>query len=454
MRYGCVIPLLALLAAPVAAQQDTTRLPSGVELAARYQVSNRQMLAIRPLEAPLELAEVAGRVHDVLRQDLDYSDRFNVVPTPEELAAGEIDYKLWNGLGVVYVVVGQLMAAPEGGFQLTLTAHDVVYATVKKTATYRLPELDSPDFRMAVHAAADDLVLGITGQPGMAATRVAFARQNGGGSYDLLVVDADGENLRRLVGWPEALYSPTWSPDGKKLAYAVSGRGGWQLVERDLANGVARPIPLPSTSLVMTPAYSPNGQKLAFAMHSGSATEIYEYDVAQHCCLRRLTGGPRIDLSPTFSPDGSQMAFNSSRLGPTHIYVMPSGGGEAVRLSPYVYGEGGEYYAPDWSPIGSMVAFHGRSRGQFQIMVADASRPGAQIRQLTTEGRNEDPSFAPDGRHIVFTSSGVGGGGPGLYVIDMLTGRTRMLISGAHYRMADWSPTLLRASELLAGNRQ
>jgi TolB protein len=119
---------------------------------------------------------------------------------------------------------------------------------------------------------------------------------------------------------------------------------------------------------------------------------------------------------------------------------MPAGGGTAQRISPI--GQSVEYHAPDWSPLDSKVVFHGRSRGQYQIMLADAARPGSQVIQLTREGRNEDPSWAPDGRHIVYT--GGAGGNEGLYVIDTVTGQTRLLARGRRLRLPDWSPSLVR----------
>ena len=119
---------------------------------------------------------------------------------------------------------------------------------------------------------------------------------------------------------------------------------------------------------------------------------------------------------------------------------MAAGGGETDRISPFAYGEPGYYTSPAWAPAGTRVAFHGRSKGEFQIMLADASRPGASVQQITAEGRNEDPSWAPDARHIVF--SGVRPGGSGLYVIDVATGRVRPLLSGGRYRVPDWSPWL------------
>jgi TolB protein len=113
-----------------------------------------------------------------------------------------------------------------------------------------------------------------------------------------------------------------------------------------------------------------------------------------------------------------------------------------------VVGQKGYYFAPDWSPVNSEIVFsgHWNSRGTYQIMIADARRAQGQIRQLTTQGDNEDPSWAPDGRHIVF-SSGVGDQQLSLYVIDAVTETRRKLVDGGKLRMADWSPPLARASD-------
>jgi TolB protein len=129
--------------------------------------------------------------------------------------------------------------------------------------------------------------------------------------------------------------------------------------------------------------------------------------------------------------------------------MAADGSSAPTLLSPF--SQGSDYTSPSWSPTGSRVAFHGRwnlrMRGSFQIMIADAARPGGQIEQITSRGNNEDPSWAPDGRNLVYTS--VGDGPAGLYVIDIETKNRRLLVSGANMRMAEWSPRLVRASDLV-----
>jgi TolB protein len=230
------------------------------------------------------------------------------------------------------------------------------------------------------------------------------------------------------------------------VAYAVRARSGRvELHERDLASGTDRTISS-RAEISFTPSYSPDGKRLVFAFSTGLGMEIHEYDVEKRCCLRRVTNGPRMDLAPSFSGDGRRIAFQSDRLGQPHIFVTSIDGGQATMLTPYG-ASGVKYNAPDWSPTGNEIVFSGESRGGFHLMIADATRPGTAD-QITETGNNEDPSWAPDGRHIVFT--GVGSEGRGLYVIDRVSLRRRILVSGARLRMPEWSAHL--AGSVATGN--
>jgi TolB protein len=431
------------LAAPAAAQDQ----PGGIRLGAPYNV-NRPLLAVRPLGGAT--GEAADSVTQIIQRNLRFSNRYMILePIPQQLRAGAVEYGPWNALNVVYLVAGELTSTARG-LTLTLAVHDVVYARLVQERRFSLPPASDPDFRMAVHAVSDEIVRWTLNQPGKAATRVLMTRQNGGGSYDLLMVDSDGFGLRRIAGVGTQLYSPAWSPDGRRILYAIMGDGGWRFVERDIRSGSQRSFH-PGGQMPMTPAYAPDGRRIVFSTWQDDGAQIYEYDLAQQCCMRRLTGTNRtISMNPVFSPDGSTIAFNSDRAGNPAIYTMPATGGNPTLLSPF--SPGSYYTSPAWAPTGTRVAFHGRwnlqMRGAFQIMVGDAARPGGQIEQITARGNNEDPSWAPDGRHLVFTSNG--DGPAGLYIVDVETKNRRLLAGGGNLRMAEWSPTLLRASELLA----
>ena len=193
----------------------------------------------------------------------------------------------------------------------------------------------------------------------------------------------------------------------------------------------------------ITPAYSPDGSTLAFAVLGSGRSGVFTYDVERDCCLSYLTGGRWYDISPTYSAAGDWLAFQTDRFGTRvpQIMVMPAEGGEAETLSPYEYGGRGYYTSPDWSPDGNLVAFHGAiRRGTYHILVADMETDGRRLRQLTWEGNNEDPSWAPDARHLVFV--GERRWGFGLFVVDIATGRLRPILAGRRVGVPDWSPAL------------
>ncbi len=445
MRYFLLAALLSLVPGSSAlAQRDT--LPPGVSLATRYTKAGRPLVSVRPFAVSPSIRPFADQISGIIQNDLTRSDRFAMIASPATLEDGPVNYAAWNSINVMYLVTGTVNVTGSGA-QLALTLHDVPYGNVKQSRNFNLPPASAREFRLAVHTVSDEIVRWITnGQPGMAATRIVFARQNGNGSNDLMIVDSDGEDLRRLTGTAGRIYSPTWSPDGRKLAYTIDrGNGSWQLVERDMASGTTRTIV--SGGLLATPAYTARGN-LIFAMWvDRGAASGFELHEASGGTVRRITNTPGDNLSPSASPDGRQITFHSTRTGRHHVYVMPAAGGNMLPLSPV--GEKAEYHAPDWSSTGSQVVFHGLSGGVYQLMSADASRPGGQVTQLTRAGRSEDPSWAPDGRHIVYT--GVGAGGPGLYVIDVVTGEGRLLVGGSKLRMADWSGSLALGMSLPPG---
>lgn len=447
--FGLVLIAASLLApGPLAAQVPDTSMPEGVRLRLVYQTQYRDRVAVQPFTGQ-GVGRALDVVHRIVQRDLDYSDRFEMLfNIPVRLQDAGADYAAWNDLGVVYLLTGSLERTESGGYGLRLVLHDVVYGSVRELQYFELPPLNDPDFRMSVHAVSDEVVRWATGEPGIAATRLVMTRLRADGSHELLVVDSDGENLRRITE-EESIYSPTWSPDGRKIAYSQTDYvDSDRIVERVVATGRAATLTeqgLPA----QTPTYSPDGDRMAVALWIDRGMEIHDYDLRRSCCLRRLSRGSRIDMHPSYSPDGRRIVFQSDRLGNPHIFTMPAGGGDAVLITPFESGGPGYYTSPEWSPTTSQIVFHGRSRGGvFQVMVANADRPGGTVQQITAEGRSEDPSWAPDGRHIVF--SGVREDGMGLYVIDLVTGRIRPLVTGGRYRMPGWSPVLVRAESLTA----
>ena len=445
-RLGFYLPLLVVLLPAPGVQAQNTGMPNGVKLSTTYTIGRKPLVAVRPAGGTSDLA-IAQMVTGILQQDLDYSDRFQIGQTPSALAAGQVDYGQWNSLNVVYLVTSELSPAAQG-YMLNIQLHDVPYSKVKQTQSFQLPAGNAPNFRMAVHAVSDELVRWMVGEPGSAASRIAFMRSTGGGA-ELIVVDSDGQNQQRVLTSPRGyIYSPAWSPDGHRIAYSVRNANEHvQLFERDLTTGTSRVISNRSV-MAFTPAYSPDGQRLAFSFAIGNGSEIHDIDLGRGGAPRRITQSRWADASPTYSPDGRRIAFQSDRLGQPHIFVASAEGGTASALTPFGVGRI-KFVAPDWSPTSNEIVFHGESQGGFHLMIVDANRPGTAA-QITDAGSNEDPSWAPDGRHIVYT--GVGSAGSGLYVIDRFSGRTRKLVSGDALKMPEWSGRLATPNLAAAGN--
>jgi TolB protein len=438
--------LATLLAPPLAQGQEVRDTFPGVRLGLIYEAGFAPALAIKPFTSRFGGRGAELEVEAIIARDLRYSDRFSLMDSiPAELVGEGVDYNLWDQLGATWLLTGQVEGLGDG-LVLVLSLHDVVYAETREQGRFSLPNPAAEDFRMAVHRVSDQIVEWVFGEPGMAASRIAFSMTGSNGNQELYLIDSDGENLRRITNNGSISMSPAWHPSGTRLAYnsykALDGVP--RIFELDLVTNQERMLEPGRAGQQLTPTYHPNGREVIFGLMGANRTGIFSYDWDRDCCLTHLQGGRWEDLSPTFSPDGSRIAFNSNRLGTNipQVYVMDAEGGDADLISPYVYGTSGYYTSPDWSPIDNRVAFHGRIEryGRYQILVAEVEDRGARILQLTQEGNNEDPSWAPDGRHLVF--AGERRYGFGLFVVDAASGRIRAMATGIRPRNPAWSPAL------------
>jgi len=449
-----IVALGAVLGVPDRARAQVTDSIPGVTLGLLYESSYLPALAIQPFTGRLGGEADAPRVEAIVGRDLRYSDRFNVMDSlPADLVPNEIDYQLWDQLGAVWLVSGRLEGAGDR-YVLLLEVHDVVFQEVRHRGRFPVPNPEDPHFRMSVHLAADAVVNWIFGEPGIAATRIAFERKDpANNNSDLYVIDSDGENLTRITRngtggtrlWSSK--SPAWSADGQRIVYSryMEEEGRWRLYELDMESGTQRAIPISQDGDHWTPEFSPDGNRIVFSVGGGGRAGLYSYNLQRDCCLQYISGGNWEDMNPTFSPDGDEIAFMSNRLGVTNpqVYVMPATGGTADLVSPYEFGPSAGYYtSPEWAPLGEYVAFHGRvtRRGFHQILVSEVDAGGRRLRQLTQEGENEDPSWAPDGRHIAFV--GRRNWGTGLMIVDAASGTIRMLLRGQDVKTPSWSPPM------------
>ena len=414
-------------AAAPAVAQDSVPQQGGVRLTLRYDPGNRPSLVIVP-GAGLD------SVRAILKRDLDFSDRFQTIITPEAevVAAGPatpLNYGLYKNFGAAFA-----LELVQSAGQTTVRLHDVGGGKVINTMETRFADAADPALRMQVHRASDEVVRWVTGTPGVAATRIAYVAAG-----RIMLMDFDGAAITALTPAGQTALSPAWSPTSDRVAYTRLGEGKGPVVIQRLAGGAPQVVPGSEAALNITPMFSPDGQFLAYAQSGEQGTNIQVANVRDMCCVQRLTTGRFADnLSPTYAPDGQRMAFVSTRAGPPQIYVMEANGTNAELLVPFDFGVTGSSNAPEWSPDGVSLAFHREVSGGPQIFVLDIA--GRRLKQLSTSGRNEDPTWAPDGRHIAFVSDRTGQ--RQIWVIDIETGRVRAITTGGVARLPAWSRRL------------
>jgi TolB protein len=376
----------------------------------------------------------------MIRRDLYYSDRFEMITVGDQVAttgggtspqSGPVNYELYKGMGAEFAV--ELSQATGG---LTVRLHDLNAARLRNQQTVSLPT--GPDFRLEVHRLADEITRWASGTAGAAGSRVLFI--SGGRVYR---ADSDGHDITALTPAGQTALSPAWSPDAQRIAFTQLGEGRGGIIVQTLSNAASFVAPGSQTALNITPAFSPDGRTLAFAHSDERGTDIYTANVTERCCAQRLTVGRYADnLSPTFSPDGRRIAFISTRAGPPQLYVMAADGTDQELLAPFDFGATGSSNAPEWSPDGANVVFHREVSGSPQIFLVDVS--ARRVRQLTSSGRNEDPTWAPDGRHVAFISDR--SGRRQIWILDVETGRVRQLATPGAARLPSWSRRIGRAT--------
>lgn len=405
------------IAAP-ANGQDT-----GLRLGLTYASGYRPGVAVLAFESP-DNGRTGVEAANILRNDLLLSDRFEV----SDLTQSSIGSGALSDAGVVWVVTGSVDASG----RLSVAVRDVVYDRAVESADFLLPPAGSAGWRMSVHAVADEIVRWTTGKPGMAASRIVFTR---GDPPDLWVVDADGQDLRPLTTDGSWIMSPSWSPEGDRIAYASYRDGTSAIWILDLPTGRAQRV-AGGDGTNSTPAFGADRLTLAFAASPRGRTSIHIRDPDG---VREIAPTTLQDaISPTFSPDGRRLLYVSNRMGRPHLFMHDMESGRDRLFSTFAFNPSAYIQAPDWSPTGERIAFHMRIEGRLQIAMVDTA--GTAVRFLTATGRNEDPSWAPDGRHVVYRSDSEAG----LWIIDSRTGKRRRLVAG-DARLPDWSPALLRA---------
>lgn len=274
--------------------------------------------------------------------------------------------------------------------------------------------------RAAAHQMADDIVFAVTGHKGMATMRIVLTG-NRTGNKELYLCDSDGGNVRQLTGENGIVVGPNWGPDGNTIVYTSYLRGFPDVYRIDLKRN--RRETLASYGGLNTgAAVSSDGKDLALILSMDGNPELYIKNIRSGR-LTRLTATPRAtEASPSWSPDGQYLVYVSDSTGRPQLYIIPRTGGAPRRIS----SRGTENIAPDWGPNG-LIACSSRSGGQYVIAVIHPST-GQTVYPAVDGADYEDPSWAPDGRHIVaarsmnYRSS--------LYLLDTVSDRPVVLLDG------------------------
>ncbi len=353
-----------------------------------------------------EFAADARMMTGVVRDDIAFAGVYRMLPerfyrvAAERATEGEVDYYQWESVGADILVEARLDTG-DGRLVAEIRLHAV---RAREQVFGRRYTAEPGAARDLAHRIADDILAQAGGYRGVARTRLAFSTtRRRPGSKEIYLMDYDGHGQRPVTVNGSLNLTPTWSPNGRALAYISYREGAPALYLAFLYQG--RGEKLVGESQTFTPAWSPDGSRIAFTSSRDGQSEIYVIS-ADGSDLRRLTDNPAIDVSPTWSPNGRTLAFTSDRTGSPQIYVMDRDGLNLRRVS----FEGSWNDAPAWSPSrqSSEIAYASRiERGPFDIVVHDLET--RQTRQLTTgRGSNESPSWAPNGLHLAFASNRTG----------------------------------------------
>ena len=284
---------------------------------------------------------------------------------------------------------------------------------------------------------SDEVERWITGVRGIASTKIAYID-----GKQLKIVDSDGANERTLPTVGAAL-SPSWHPSGRYIVYADWDDRGTRIAQFDLKTMRPRLLPASPRGLNITPVYTKDGKSIVWARGGDSPAELVLASAAGDDSLpvKPFVGRTGFETtSPSFSPDGKQIVFMSPRPLTPQLYTMNVDGTGLRLLTPVVAGKRSYRTGADWSPAGDEIAFQ-QQNGDFQVWTIGVK--DRVMTQLTNEGENEDPSWAPDGRHLAITRRlGAIGDPRSIWILDERTGRLRQLTQAGDGRLSDWSPPL------------
>jgi TolB protein len=384
--------------------------------------------------------EVGAGVSQVITNNLKRSGLFAPIdPAAFIEKISNIDaapqFQSWRTINAQALVTGRMTRQPDGRLKAEFRLWDVVAGQPLAGQQY----FTSPEnWRRIAHIISDQIYERLTGEKGYFDSRVVFVDESGPKERRvkrLALMDQDGANVRYLTRGSDLVLTPRFSPSTQEITYMEFGQGDPKVYLFNIETG-QREIVGNFPGMSFAPRFSPDGQRIVMSLQQGGNSNLFVMDLRSKSTTR-LTDTPAIDTSPSYSPDGARICFESDRGGKPQIYVMPATGGAAQRIS---FGDGGTYSTPVWSPRGDYIAFTKQGGGQFAIGIMKPDGSGERI--LTSGYHNEGPTFAPNGRVVMFFRDPPGGSGPSLFTVDISGRNEQRLPTPGFASDPAWSPLL------------
>jgi TolB protein len=338
----------------------------------------------------------------------------------------------WRVVNAQALAVGRI-GASEGKLRAEFRLWDVFAGTqLAGEQFFARPK----DARRVGHIIADAIYERITGEKGYFDTRIVFVDESGPKNKRmkrLAIMDQDGSNVRLLTTGQNLVLTPRFSPSTQEITYTSFEGETPKVYLLNIETGQKEVVGA-FPGMTFAPRFSPDGQRIVMSLERDGNTNLFVMDLRSRRTMR-LTNDNAIDTAPCYSPDGREIVFESDRAGSRQLYVMGADGSSPRRISQ----SGGSYSTPVWSPRGDLIAFTKMSGGQFLIGVM---RPDGSGERILTEGfHNEGPTWAPNGRVLMFFREQPGAaGGPRLFTIDLTGYNERQVATPAFGSDPAWSP--------------
>ncbi|CAN5420372.1 Tol-Pal system beta propeller repeat protein TolB [soil metagenome] len=392
-------------------------------------------IAIVPFIGGTPDTDVAG----VITNNLGRSGYFKPLPPDsfiEQITSFDQQPRFadWRQIQAKALVTGQII--PEGGrIKAQFRLWDV--GAQQQLAAFEFTT-SAKSWRRLGHLISDKIYKAMTGIDGYFDTRIVYVAESGPKDKRvkrLSIMDQDGFNVRNLTDGSDLIVTPRFSPNSLEITYMSYGNNNPKVFLYNIETGQRETVgEFPNMSF--SPRFSPDGQRVIMSLQEGGNSDIYVLDLRSRT-TQQLTNVPAINTAPSFSPDGSQIAFESDRGGAQQIYLMNADGSNQHRIS---FGQG-RYSTPVFSPDGKYIAFTKIAGGRFAIGVMAPDGSGERI--LTEGFHNEGPTWAPNGRVIMFFRDEPGDtGGPRLYSVDVSGYNEQLVKTKGFASDPAWSPLL------------